>query len=135
MSTYLVSSNMLQTSEDDQDDLPAIMPFQLFIRIASCAIPSTDHMTLQATLGRLVFGRDMLLLISFREDWAQIKVQKQGLIDKDIPHENTWRKPHGYKVGDKVILDKPGILSKSRQPRTGPHAVTEIFQNSAIEKK
>jgi hypothetical protein len=66
-------SNMLQTFENKNCNLPLMMPFQLFISAASWAMCSTYRMP-QATPGQLVFGRDMLLSIPFRADWAQIKI-------------------------------------------------------------
>ena len=65
---------MLRTFEDDNSDLPLIMPFMSFISAAAWAIRSTYHTTLQATPGQLVFSRDMLLSIPFRADWARIKL-------------------------------------------------------------
>jgi hypothetical protein len=86
---HLVIGNMLRTFEDNNRDLPRIMPIWSFISAASWAIGSTYHTTLQATPGQLVFGRDMLLSIPFRADWAQIKIRKQGLINKGLLRENT----------------------------------------------
>ncbi len=102
---------------------------------AAWAIRSTYHTTLQATPGQLVFGRDMLLSIPFRADWARIKLRKQGLINKGVLRENASRIQHEYKVNDLVLLDKPGILRKSTQPRTGPHTVTKIYKNSTVQIK
>jgi hypothetical protein len=126
---------MLRTFENNNRDLPPIMPFWSFISAASCAIHSTHHTTLQATPGQLVFGRGMLLSIPFRADWAQIKIRKQGLINKGVLRENAWRIQHKYKVGDQVLLDKSGLLGKSTQPRTGLHTGTKIYQNSTVQIK
>jgi hypothetical protein len=126
---------MLGTFEDNDRDLPPIMPFWSFISAASWAIRSTYHTTLQATPGQLIFGRDMLLSIPFRADWAHIKIRKQGLINKGVLRENDTRIQHKYNVGDNVLLDKPGLLRKSTQPRTGPHTVTRIHQNSTVQIK
>ena len=132
---HLVIGNMLRTFEDNNRNLPPIMPVRSFISAASLAIRSTYHTTLQATPGQLVFGKDMLLSIPFRADWAQIKIRKQGLINKGVLRENASRIQHKYNVGDKVLLNKPGILRKSTQPRTGPHTVTRIYQNSTVQIK
>jgi hypothetical protein len=44
--------------------------------------------------------------------------------------ENDSRIIHDYKVGDKVLLKKPGKhLRKIEAPRTGPHTVTAIYTN------
>jgi hypothetical protein len=47
--------------------------------------------------------------------------------------ENASRISHGYKVGDKVLLKKPGKhLRKLEAPRTGPHTVTAICTNGTL---
>jgi hypothetical protein len=98
--THLVIGNMLRTFEDNNRDLPPIMPFWSFISAASWAICSTYHTALQATPGQLVFGRDMLLSIPFRADWAQMKIRKQGLSNKGVLRENATRIQHKYNAGD-----------------------------------
>jgi hypothetical protein len=47
--------------------------------------------------------------------------------------ENAYRITHDYKVGDKVLLKKPGKhLRKLEAPRTGPHTVTAIYTNGTL---
>jgi hypothetical protein len=47
--------------------------------------------------------------------------------------ENVSRISHDYKVGDKVLLKKPGKhLRKLEAPRTGPHTVTAIHTNGTL---
>jgi hypothetical protein len=47
--------------------------------------------------------------------------------------ENASRINHDYKVGDKVLLNTPGKhLRKLEAPRTGPHTVTEIYNNGTL---
>jgi hypothetical protein len=47
--------------------------------------------------------------------------------------ENVSRTTHDYKVGDKVLLKKPGThLRKLEAPRTGPHTVTAIHTNGTL---
>jgi hypothetical protein len=46
---------------------------------------------------------------------------------------NASRISHDYKVGDKVLLKKPGKhLRKLEALRTGPHKVTEICTNGTL---
>jgi hypothetical protein len=52
-----------------------------------------------------------------------------------VLRENTSRIQHKYKIGDQVLLNKPGLLRKSTQPRTGPHTVTKTYQNSTVQLK
>jgi hypothetical protein len=47
--------------------------------------------------------------------------------------ENASRIHNDYKVGDKVLLQKPGKhLRKLEAPRTGPHTVTAIYTNGTL---
>ena len=108
-------------------------PFGSFLSATAWAIRSTFHTTLQATPGQLVFGRDMLLSLPYRADWARIKLRKQGLIDKGVKRENKSRIKHVYSVGDNVLLTRPGIIPKMSQPRTGPFQITQVFTNGTVQ--
>jgi hypothetical protein len=47
--------------------------------------------------------------------------------------ENAPRKNHDYKVGDKILLKKPGKhLRKLEAPRTGTHTVTAVYTNGTL---
>jgi hypothetical protein len=47
--------------------------------------------------------------------------------------ENASRINHDYKVGDKVLLKKPGThLRKLEAPRTGPRTVTASYTNGTL---
>jgi hypothetical protein len=47
--------------------------------------------------------------------------------------ENASRISHDYKVGDKVLLKKPGKhLRKLEAPRTGSYTVTAIYTNGTM---
>jgi hypothetical protein len=50
--------------------------------------------------------------------------------------ENASRVTHDYKVGDEVLLKKPGNhLRKLEAPRTGAHTVTAIYTNGTLHIK
>jgi hypothetical protein len=71
-----------------------------------------------------VFGRDMVLPITFMADWGAIEQQHQQEMAHNNRRENASRINHDYKVGDKVLLKNPGKhLRKLESPRTGPHTV------------
>jgi hypothetical protein len=47
--------------------------------------------------------------------------------------ENASRISHDYKVGNKILLKKPGKhLRKLEAPITGPHTVTAIYTNGTL---
>ena len=74
----------------------------------------------------------MILPIQFKADWARIAQRKQQSINDSNYRENQRRLAHQYKVKDKVLLEKPGIIPKMSQPRNGPYEVIEVFTNSTI---
>jgi hypothetical protein len=79
-----------------------------FLASAAYAIRSTFHTTLKATPGQLVFRRDMVLPIKFMADWGSIEQQRQKEMGRNNRRENASRISHDYKVGDKIMLKKPG---------------------------
>ncbi len=81
---------------DDNND-----PWSAYLASVARAVCSTYHSVLNATLGQLVFGRDMVLAVQFQADWAQIKLKKQEMIDNNNEQENSKRLSHDYQVGDK----------------------------------
>jgi hypothetical protein len=87
---------------------------------------------LDATPGQLVFGQDMLLHIQLKTDWARIRQRKQDIINVNNRKENLKRIEHEYRVGEKVLLEKPGLISKLSAPRTGPYRITETYANGTV---
>jgi hypothetical protein len=75
----------------------------------------------------------MVLRIQFIADWGAIEQQRQKEMGRNNRRENDSRISHDYKVGDKVLLKKPGKhLRKLEAPRTVPHTVTEIYTNGTL---
>ena len=130
---HLVLGDALRTFELEKEELPKYDPFGSFLSAAAWAIRSTYHTTLEATPGQLVFGRDMLLPIKFKADWARIRQRKQDTIARNVVSENAKRKDYEYKVGDKVLLEKPGITPKMSNPRTGPFDVLKVYTNGTVK--
>jgi lipopolysaccharide biosynthesis regulator YciM len=81
-----------------------------------------------------VFQRDMVLPINFMADWGAIEQQRQKEMARNNRRENASRISHDYKVGEKVLLKKPGThLRKLEAPRTTrPHTVTAIYTNGTL---
>jgi hypothetical protein len=75
---HLVLADALRTFELQERELNENDPWSTFLASAAFAIRSTYHMTLQAMPGQLVFGRDMLLPIKFKANWAEIKARCQA---------------------------------------------------------
>jgi hypothetical protein len=62
-----------------------------------------------------------------------IEQQRQKEMARNKRRENASRIRHDYKVGDKVLLRKPGKhLRKLEDPKTGPYTVTAIYNNETV---
>jgi hypothetical protein len=66
-------------------------------------------------------------------DWGAIEQERKKEMGRNNKGENASRLSHDYKVGDKILLKKPGKhLRKLEAPRTGPHTVTAIYTNGTV---
>ena len=113
---HQVLGNSLRTFELDRQELPKENPFEPFLTATAYAIHNTYHTMLHATPGQLVFGRNMLLPIELKANWAYIALRKQQVINKSNSRENRKRIQHVYNVGDQVLLEKGGIQPKMAAP-------------------
>ncbi len=74
---------------------------------------STYHTVLKASLGAAIFGWDVLFNIPNIADWKKIGDYGQCQTDLNTLSENRSHLDWDYKVGDKVLLQKEGILCKT----------------------
>ena len=79
---HQVLGNTLRTFELEKEKLKEVNPWEPFLSAAAFVIRSTYHTTLEATLGQLVFGRDMVLQIKFKADWACLRLNKSKRIEE-----------------------------------------------------
>jgi len=129
---HQVLNDMLRTFELENQQLNRREPWKRFLSAAAFAIRSTFHTTLGATPGQLIYNRDMLLPLQFNYRWADIKMRRQQEMDRNNARENKSRIPHTYEVGDKVTLDKPGLLRKLSTPKLGPFTIERVHNNGTI---
>jgi hypothetical protein len=114
---------MMCTSEIDMAESAEPADIDTFIDNAAWAICSTYHTVLKAFPGTSIFGQDMLFDVPFVADWKQIGDYRQHQTDRSNKRENKKRFDYDYKVGDKILILKDGILSKTeskwiKQPLT-----------------
>jgi transposase InsO family protein len=129
---HLVLADALRTFELQERELDVDDPWSSFLASAAFAIRSTYHTTLGASPGQLVFGRDMLLPIKFKANWAEIRARRQDEIRRNNERENKGRKNYDYKVGDQILLTDARKRSKLAPPREGPYLVERVFANGTI---
>jgi hypothetical protein len=105
----------------------------VFLSDAAWAVRSTYHTVLKASPGATIFGRDMLFDIPFIADWQKIGERRQRLTDLNNTHENEGKIDYDYKVGQKVLLRKEGILRNAESIwHKRPRLITIVHTNGTI---
>ncbi len=75
----------------------------------------------------------MLFDIPFIADWQKIGEHRQQLTDLNIARENKGRIDYDYKVGQRVLVRKEGILCKSESIwYKKPWLITSVHTNGTI---
>jgi hypothetical protein len=75
----------------------------------------------------------MLFHIPFIADWQKIGKHRQRLTDLNNTHENEGRIDYGYKVGQKVLVQKEAILRKSESIwHRKPWLIMSVHTNGTI---
>ncbi len=105
----------------------------VFLSDTAWAVCSTYHTVLKASPGAAIFGQDMLFDILFIADWQKIGEHRQQPTDINNTHENKGRIDYDYKVGQKVLVWKKGILCKSESIwHRKPWLITSVHTNGTI---
>ncbi len=124
---------MLHTSELDMAELVKASDINVFLSDAAWAVCSTYHTVLNTSPGAAIFGQDMLFDIPFIADWQKIGEHRQRLTDLNNARENKGRIDYDYKVGQKVLVQKEGILCKSESIwHRKPWLITSVNTNGTI---
>jgi hypothetical protein len=75
----------------------------------------------------------MLFDIPIRDDWQKIGEHRQQLTDLNNARENEGRIDYDYKVGQKELVWKEGILCKSESIwHRKPWLITSVHTNGTI---
>jgi hypothetical protein len=75
----------------------------------------------------------MLFNIPFVADWKQIRDYRQHQTDRSNKRENDKRGDYDYKVGDKILIQKDGILCKAESIwKKEPWTITTVNTNGTI---
>ena len=124
---------MLCTNELDMANRVVPSDIDAFLTDAAWAICLTYHTVLKVSTGEAIFGWDMLFDIPFLADWNKIGDHRQHHTDLDTAHENCSCHDWDYLVGDKVLCQKDGILSKSgSRYECDPWTITSVHTNGTI---
>jgi hypothetical protein len=75
----------------------------------------------------------MLFDIPFVADWKQIGDYRQNQTDRSNKRKNNKRVDYDYKVGDKILIQKDGILCKVESIwKKEPWTITTVHTNGTI---
>ena len=130
---HQVVMTMVRTSELDMADSVAPTDVDTLLTNVSWAIRSTYHTVLKASPGAAIFGRDMLFDIPFIADWRKIGDYRQRQTDLNNLRENEKRIDYDYKVGDKILVRKDGILRKTESRWINePWTIVSVHTNGTI---
>jgi hypothetical protein len=130
---HQVMGNMLRAFELEKRDLDLNNHWAQFLQVCAYGIRSTYSTILQASPGHIVFGRNMIIDVRFQANWDRIKNNKQKSIEKSNRCENLNRSNHKYKVGDRILLCKPGLQRKLSAPTEGPFTILPVATNGMIK--
>jgi len=126
---------MMRIAELDMADsvYPADIDTFIYNDNAVLAIRSIYHTVIKASPGAAIFGRDMLFDILFVADWHKIGDYRQRQTDRSNKCEHDRRVDYDYKVGDKVLIRKDGILRKTESIwKKEPWTITTVHTNETI---
>jgi hypothetical protein len=124
---------MLRSSKLDMAKMVKPSDIYIFLLDAAWAVRSTYHTVLKASPGAAIFGRDLLFDIPFIADWQKIGEHRQRLTDLNNARENKGRIDYDYKVGQKVLLRKEGILCNAQSRwHKKPWLITSVHTNGII---
>jgi hypothetical protein len=130
---HAVLGNMLHTSELNMAKTVKASDIDVFLSDAAWTVCSTYHTVIKASPGAAIFGQDMLFDIPFIADWQKVGEHRQRLTDLNNACQNKGRIDYDYKIGQKVLLRKEGILcnTESRWHKK-PWLITSVHMNGTI---
>jgi hypothetical protein len=80
-----------------------------------------------------VFGRDVLLNVSFQANWDYIKERKQHRILQNNKKENAKHIPDTYNIGDQVMVKEDPHCKLKGARFSGPYTVNQVYDNGTIQ--
>ena len=95
---HQVLGNLVQTFNISQTYIDKNDPWTVILDAAAFAIFSTTNSQKGYSPGKLIFGRDMILLIKHRVDWEFILQKNKAQINQYNTREHKHRVDQDYKV-------------------------------------
>ena len=75
----------------------------------------------------------MIFPTTYAVNWNRVNQRKRNQVTRDNNRENSRRRQHQYRVGDRVLVTKFGydgeVVPKLARPTRGPYRVLRVFTN------
>jgi hypothetical protein len=124
---------MLRTADINMADTVNKSDIADFLTKATWTVHSMQHTVHKSSPCTAVFGRDMLFDIPFLGDWNKIGDYRQCQTDQNTAHENKTYVDWDYKVGDKELKRKDGILCKTESRYDNDHwTIMSVHMNGTL---
>ena len=111
--------NMLFTKDIDKKVFDYIYPWGETLAYIAWVIRASYNRTIMATLGKSIFGIDMLLNLTSVVEWRVVTAAKQSQVDIDNVREKARQVTHDYAIGDQVYVEMTGIYRKINYNKHG----------------
>jgi hypothetical protein len=130
---HAVLGNMLCISKLNMAKMVKASDIAIFLSDTAWAVHSTYHAVLKTSPEAAIFGTDMLFDNLFMADWQKIGEHRRQLTDLNNALENKGRINHDYKVGQKVLVRKEGILRNAESIwHREPWLIMSVHTNRTI---
>jgi len=135
---HLTMADMLRTVKFTvKDDLEGTwrMEIDTILQAVAWALRATVGPTWKHAPANLVFNKDMILNNEVRINWKAIKNQRETKAIKDNQRENTKRKPHIYRKGNKcwIVKNKYERSRKLDKVAEGPFMILKVYNNGTLK--
>ena len=87
---------------------------------------------MQASPGKLVYRRDMLMDVPVIVNLEAIRGRRQQLIDNNLLRINQKRIDHNFSIGD-VVLTRIHNPDKLQDRFDGPFGIAQIYTNGTCD--
>jgi hypothetical protein len=101
------------------------------LNTAAYSARTAIHGTMKASLGSIVFQRDMLLNIPIIADFELLWNRRKALINEQLIRANNKHISFDYQPGQRVLLKEPNP-KKLEQRGRGPYLIDQVHTNGTV---
>jgi len=129
---HQIIGKMIRTWFVDDPELDEANPYAGLLSAVASATRATFHTTLNATPSQLVFGRDAMIKVEFKEDWTSIRNRKQKMINENNRRENAKRKEYKYSTRDQILIKTDPNRKYDQNAYKGPYRIIKVNDNGTL---